>query len=202
MTSAECLKKLHKIRDVAFATVDAAGMPQVRIIDIMLSDEFGLYFLTARGKNFHRELAAEGHAAITGMDRNWMMIRLNGLVRRLDDRAWIDRMFDANQGMNEVYPGRTRDILDPFAVYAGEGEWFSLAKAPIERGSFSFGGAVSPDRGYRITGGCIECGSCAANCPESCITEGSPFVIASRNCVRCGAFREHCPAGAVEKLDA
>ena len=32
----DCLQILRDIKDVAFATVDDRGMPQVRIIDVML----------------------------------------------------------------------------------------------------------------------------------------------------------------------
>ena len=36
------------------------------VIDLMLSDEDGLYFLTARGKSFYERLTARPFAALTG----------------------------------------------------------------------------------------------------------------------------------------
>ena len=36
MTAEECIKLLREIKDVAFATVDKEGHPQVRIIDVMI----------------------------------------------------------------------------------------------------------------------------------------------------------------------
>ena len=36
MNAERCLQILREIKDVAFATVDDKGMPQIRIIDIML----------------------------------------------------------------------------------------------------------------------------------------------------------------------
>ena len=39
MTAQECLRILRDIKDVAFATVDEQGAPQVRIIDVMLVEE-------------------------------------------------------------------------------------------------------------------------------------------------------------------
>lgn len=49
---------LREIKDVAFATVDEDGEPQVRIIDVMLVDDDKLYFCTARGKDFYSQLTA------------------------------------------------------------------------------------------------------------------------------------------------
>ena len=49
MNKAQILQELRKIKDVAFATVDSEGRPQVRIIDVMLADEETIYFCTARG---------------------------------------------------------------------------------------------------------------------------------------------------------
>lgn len=63
----DCLALLRSIKDVVFATVDGDGRPQARVIDVMLSDEGGVYFCTARGKDFYRELAADGHVAVAGL---------------------------------------------------------------------------------------------------------------------------------------
>ena len=35
------------------ATIGADGRPQTRVIDMMLWDEAGVYFLTAKGKEFY-----------------------------------------------------------------------------------------------------------------------------------------------------
>ena len=51
-----------------FATVDENGRPQVRMIDVMLVEAGKLYFCTARGKDFYRQLIRDGHVAITGMN--------------------------------------------------------------------------------------------------------------------------------------
>ena len=68
MTAKECLMMLREIKDVAFATVDEDGEPQVRIIDVMLVDDDKLYFCTARGKDFYSQLTADGRVAVTGMN--------------------------------------------------------------------------------------------------------------------------------------
>lgn len=36
MNIEKCLEILREVKDVAFATVDEQGMPQVRIIDVMI----------------------------------------------------------------------------------------------------------------------------------------------------------------------
>lgn len=37
MNAQDCLQTLREIKNVSFATVDADGHPQIRIIDVMLS---------------------------------------------------------------------------------------------------------------------------------------------------------------------
>ena len=49
---------------LAFATVDGEGAPQVRNISAIHYEENALYFYTARGKDFCRELLADGRVQI------------------------------------------------------------------------------------------------------------------------------------------
>ena len=112
MTAKECLQILRDIKDVAFATVDEKGMPHARMIDVMLVEEEKLYFCTARGKNFYRQLENLPRTEITGMNREYQMVRLSGKVKRLaDQKKWIDRIFRENPSMNDVYPHDSRYIL-------------------------------------------------------------------------------------------
>lgn len=93
MTAQECLQILRNVKDVAFATTDEDGFPQVRMIDVMLVEEGKLYFCTARGKDFYRQLISSGRAAVTGLNREYQMVRVSGKVRKLSDqKAWIDRI--------------------------------------------------------------------------------------------------------------
>ena len=73
-TAADCFKILREIRDTSMATVGEDGTPRLRIIDTMLveSDNEGdrLYFLTARGKDFYKELMVNNTVAITGLNEN------------------------------------------------------------------------------------------------------------------------------------
>ena len=72
----DCLQILRDIKDVAFATVDDRGMPQVRIIDVMLVEDEKLYFCTARGKEFYHQLMVSGYTAITGMNQEYQMVQM------------------------------------------------------------------------------------------------------------------------------
>lgn len=201
MNVQDCLQTLRAIRDVSFATVDQEGHPQIRIIDVMLVQEGALYFCTSRGKDFHAQLMRDPHAAIVGMTHDFKMVRLAGEVRFITDdpRAWIDRIFDQNPSMNEVYPGQSRYVLDPFAIDNGCVEIFDLGVSPIYRQTFSLGGAPTHLQGFQITGACIGCGTCARNCPQQCITPGEPFAIAQEHCLHCGLCYENCPVQAIVK---
>lgn len=202
MTSEECLKMLREIKSAAFATVDSKGNPQVRIIDIMLVEENRLYICTARGKELYHQLVSNGRAAVTAMNPEVQMIRLNGTVRRLEDheqKEWIDRIFEANPVMNGVYPGDSRYILEAFCIEEGEMEFFDLGKKPIFRESFTLGEAQASDKGFTITKDCTECGICREVCPQQCIEEGTPYRIRQKNCLHCGLCSEKCPSGAIVK---
>ena len=88
-----------------------------------------------------------------------------------------------------------------FQIYEGGGEWFDISKKPIERASFTFGGAKNTQAGYHITDRCIGCGTCLGSCPQSCIDGGSvPFVIEQEHCLHCGNCFRDCPMGAIERL--
>ncbi|MBQ8935771.1 MAG: pyridoxamine 5'-phosphate oxidase family protein, partial [Oscillospiraceae bacterium] len=74
---------LRAMKDVAFATTAEDGTPRVRIIDVMLVEDEKLYFLTASGKDFYRELMTTGRVAITGLNKEWETVRLWGKVKNV-----------------------------------------------------------------------------------------------------------------------
>jgi uncharacterized pyridoxamine 5'-phosphate oxidase family protein/NAD-dependent dihydropyrimidine dehydrogenase PreA subunit len=201
MNAQDCLQTLREIKDVSFATVDQEGHPKIRIIDVMLVDEGALYFCTSRGKDFHAQLMRDPHVAIVGMTRDFKMVRLVGEARFVteDPHAWIDRIFDQNPSMDDMYPGQSRYVLDPFVIDNGCVEIFDLGVSPIYRQTFSLGGAPTHPQGFQITDACIGCGTCARNCPQQCITPGKPFAIAQEHCLHCGLCYENCPVQAIEK---
>lgn len=55
------------IHSVVAATADCEGHPVTRVIDIMLSDGWTIYFLAAKGKAFGDQLMNTGFIALTGM---------------------------------------------------------------------------------------------------------------------------------------
>ena len=139
MNAEKCLQILREIKDVAFATVENR-LPQVRIIDVMLVENKKLYFCTARGKNFYNQLITDGNVAVTGLNRKYQMIRLRGHAEKLDSsKKWIDRIFEANPSMNEVYPDDSRYILEAFVIDRGSIEFFDLGIKPVERQYFTLG---------------------------------------------------------------
>ena len=77
---------------------------------MMLKEEGRLFFCTARGKDFYKELLANSTVAVTGLNDKWQTVHLMGRAERLADaeqHAMIDRIFEENSLMNEVYPGDT-----------------------------------------------------------------------------------------------
>ena len=199
-TAADCFKILREIRDTSMATVGEDGTPRLRIIDTMLveSDNEGdrLYFLTARGKDFYKELMVNNTVAITGLNEKWETVRVWGKVKNVGQEL-LGKMFEENPSMINVYPGETRDILEVFCLYEGEGEYFCLATEPIEREPFSFGEGRITEKGFEITDDCIGCGTCSGSCPQKAIDEGMPYSIRQNNCLHCGRCYEHCPVQAI-----
>lgn len=199
MEAKQFLELIREVKDLAFATVAEDGRPTVRIIDVMLVEDDRLYFLTARGKEFYSQLIAQKFVAITGMTKNWEMLSLRGSVERAD-RALLERIFENNPSMNEVYPGTSRDILDVFCIKEGQGEYFDLSKTPIYRETILLGSWPEHKKGYEITDACIACGICAQVCPQQCIDAGEQYAIRQQNCLHCGLCVENCPSNAIEGI--
>lgn len=198
MNAQDCLQILREVKDVAFATVDEKGLPQVRMIDVMLVENEKLYFCTARGKDFYSQLMHDTHVAVTGMNKDYQMIRLSGTAQKLEEQKyWIDRIFEENPSMNSVYPKDSRYILEPFCVTNAEVEFFDLGKEPINRESFTIGEKKERKKGFEISEDCIGCGKCRKICPQKCINTGTPFEINQKHCLHCGLCFENCPAKAI-----
>lgn len=196
MNVQDYFEKLRDIRDTSMATTAEDGTPRVRIIDTMLVENEKLYFLTARGKDFYHELIRTGFVAVTGLNPDWETVRLWGKVKNIG-RERLDEIFEKNPSMNGVYPGDSREILEVFCLYEGEGEYFCLADHPIIRHSFAFGKPFYQSKGFVITEECMQCGTCAEVCPQEAVQESCPYEIVQKNCLHCGRCFEHCPVHAV-----
>jgi len=194
-----------EIHSTVFATLDRNGLPQTCVIDLMLADESGLYFLTAKGKSFYDRLTARPFVAVFGMKGNdtlsTVAVSVRGAVRNIGkDR--LAEIFEKNPYMEKIYPtAKSREALEVFQLYKGEGEYFDLSQLPPCRQAFSFGGEAVHDTGYRIDAEtCIGCQGCHSVCPQGCISNTIPRVIDSSHCIHCGNCFRVCPVKAVTKL--
>lgn len=198
---------VDEIHSTVFATVDQEGRPVTCAIDMMDCDENGLYFLTAKGKSLYRRLKQNVYVAFTAMKGEDTMSRVAVSVRGRAEELGPERLpalFAQNPYMAKIYPDEaSRSALTVFRICEGTGEWFDLSKMPVERASFSFGGAAESDNGYFVTGRCIGCKLCYAKCPQKCIDiTRKPAFIRQENCLHCGNCYEVCPARAVERRSA
>ena len=207
MTTQEILDILQRdIHSTVFATVDGQGLPQTCVIDLMLSDEEGLCFLTARGKSFYHRLIARPFVAVSGMKGedtlSAVAISVRGAVRSIGKER-LGEIFEKNPYMTKIYPTeKSRDALEVFQLYRGEGEYFDLSQLPPFRQSFAFGGEGLHQTGYRINGEtCIGCQGCRSVCPSGCISNTIPCVIDESHCLHCGNCFRICPVRAVEQLN-
>lgn len=192
------------IHSVIVATVDKEGLPTTRVIDMMLHDDQGLYFLTAKGKVFYEQLMAKNYISLTGMTggEGTMVkkaVSFSGKVENIGTQR-LDEIFSLNTYMSHIYPTEeSKKALEVFRIYEGQGEFFDLSTKPITRDSFTLGKETSVPHGYFITKACISCGACTESCPTDCIDMGNPYVIQEAHCLHCGNCMEVCPVEAVIK---
>lgn len=197
-----CLKKMELVGVLAFATVDQEGAPQIRNISAIHYEKDAIYFFTARGKNFCRELQEDGRVQILCYTRYKEMIRMSGkayAVAEEEQEKWRDLIFEEQPYLVNVYPGDTRDIGIIFCIDQAEVEYFNLGVNPIFRETYSLGSVTLKKKGYHITEKCIGCGKCKRVCPQRCIDEGNPYVINQNHCLHCGNCYENCPVKAIER---
>ena len=168
MDARTCLQKLQYVGVLAFATVDKEGAPQVRNISAVHYEPDTIYFFTARGKDFCRELLSDGRVQILGYTRYKEMIRLSAKAEPAPDEEqekWIRTIFEDQPYLSNVYPGDTREIGIVFVIRNAQIEYFNLGVNPIFRESYTVGKGQIAEKGYEITEKCIGCGTCMKHCP-------------------------------------
>ncbi|MDO4556006.1 MAG: 4Fe-4S binding protein, partial [Lachnospiraceae bacterium] len=187
---------------LAFATVDDTGGPQIRNISAIHYESNALYFFTARGKNFCKELMEDGRVQILAYTKYKEMIRMSGKAYPVSDEeqsVWMDKIFEEQPYLANVYPGDTRNIGIIFCIDQAQVEYFNLAVNPIFRETYAFGDVIIKEKGYRITDKCVACGKCKSVCPQNCISKGNPYKITQNHCLHCGNCFEQCPVNAIER---
>ena len=195
----------NQIHTVVMATIDDSGNPSTCAIDIMDFDEQGLYFLTAKGKNFYDRLKQNDTISLTGLQGNDTLssksITIRGKAKEIGSFC-LSTLFDKNPYMHEIYPTKeSRMALTVFKICQGNGEFFDLSVQPIFREQFSFGTYLSKKAEmFYINDDCINCKKCISVCPQKCIVyKNSQMGIMQNHCLHCGNCYNICPVKAVEK---
>ena len=190
---------VENIHSTTIATIGADGHPQTRVIDMMLYDEQGVYFLTAKGKAFYAQLMEQGYIALSAT-RDKISISLRGKIKNIGSEK-LNEIFEKNAYMQSIYPGDTRGALEVFCLYEAQGEYFDISNpSHITRDAFAIGLAKSAVPGYYVGEGCIGCKLCYSVCPQKCIDIAKkPVVIDQHHCLHCGRCAEVCSKQIIEK---
>ena len=97
---------VEEMHSTTMATIGADGHPQTRVIDMMLWDKKGVYFLTAKGKAFYAQLMEQGYVAISAT-KDKKAVSLRGRIQNIHSEK-LDEIFGKNPYMQKIYPGDTR----------------------------------------------------------------------------------------------
>ena len=188
---------VEDIHSTTVATIGADGHPQTRVIDIMLWDEKGIYFLTAKGKAFYKQLMKQKYIALSAT-KDKIAISLRGYVKNIYKEK-LNEIFEKNPYMKGIYPEDTRDALEVFWLYQADGEYFDISNpSHIVRDSIFIGKESGQKAGYAVTEKCIGCKLCYSVCPQKCINiEKVPVEINPHHCLHCGRCVEICPKKAI-----
>ena len=200
MDAQTCLQKLQYVGVLNFATVGLDGTPQVRCISAIHYEQNALYFFTARGKDFCRELLHDERVQVLAYTRYKEMIRVSAKavpVAEAEQKNYIDLIFREQPYLENVYPGKTREIGIVFVIRDMQIEYFHLGVNPIFREQYLVGNGEEKPKGYEITNHCIGCGICVKGCPQRCIKPEKPYRITQNNCLHCGNCFERCPVKAI-----
>lgn len=190
---------VEDIHSTTIATIDEKGRPLTRVIDMMLWDEKGVYFLTAKGKAFYQQLMEQKYISLSSI-KDKRSISLRGKIENIGSEK-LDEIFEKNTYMQGIYPGDTRSALEVFRLYEATGEFFDISDPTnVTRGSIVIGETEAEKSGFYVEEGCVGCGSCLEVCPQKCIDLSDiPAVIDQNHCLHCGRCAQACPVGCIVK---
>ena len=201
MENIKYLKMLTEdFHSATVATIGADGYPQTRVIDMMLYDEQGVYFLTAKGKAFYKQLTEQGFIAVSAT-KDKRAVSLRGKIQNIGSER-LNEIFEKNPYMKDIYPGDTRSALEVFRLYEAKGEYFDISDpSHVTRASIVIGEPEAEKSGYFVENNCIGCKLCYSVCPQKCIDISvKPVVIDQSRCLHCGNCVEICPQKAIRGL--
>lgn len=201
METKDYLKALvDDIHSTVVATIGKDGHPVTRCIDMMLYDDDGVYFLTAKGKEFYSQLMEQHYISLSAI-KDKRCISLAGKVESIG-KSKLNEIFAKNVYMQAIYPNDTRQALEVFRIYEADGNFFDISDpAHVTRGAFAIGKTTVQYGGYRISEECIGCGKCLSVCPQSCIDLSTVRAVIDPNrCLHCGSCVTVCLVGAVKKV--
>ncbi|MCD8397246.1 MAG: 4Fe-4S binding protein [Lachnospiraceae bacterium] len=217
---------VEEIHSATVATIGMDGHPQTRTIDmigeprmkvalrarrglrpyslreyghVMLWDENGVYFLTAKGKAFYTQLMEQKYIALSAT-KDKKSVSLRGRIRNIGSEK-LDEIFEKNTYMQAIYPSDTRSALEVFQLYEASGEYFDISDpSHVTRDSIVIGQPQAVESGYFVGEKCIGCKLCYSVCPQKCIDISTkPVVIDQSRCLHCGRCAEICPKQTIEK---
>lgn len=200
ITNIKYLKMLvEDFHSTTVATIGPDGHPQTRIIDMMYYEDTGVYFLTAKGKEFYAQLMEQKYVAISAT-KNKMAVSLRGKVKNIGKKN-LDILFEKNPYMKEIYPDDTKETLEVFQLYEAQGEYFDISNPLcIVRDAITIGSGHKVQHGYFAGENCIGCKLCYSACPQKCIdTSVKPVVIYQNHCLHCGRCATICPKQCIKK---
>ena len=191
---------VEDIHSTSVATIGTDGHPQTRIIDMMLYDEYGVYFLTAKGKAFYDQLMEQQYVAISAT-KDKKAVSLRGKIRNIGYEK-LDEIFEKNTYMQKIYPDDTRSALQVFQLYEAQGEYFDISNpSRIVRKSIVIGEVAEVKLGYYVGKDCIGCKLCYSVCPQKCIDiSKKPVEINQNHCLHCGSCAQICPKQTIKKV--
>ena len=166
---------------------------------MMYYDADGVYFLTAKGKAFYKQLMEQQYVAISAT-KDKRAVSLRGNVKNIGKKN-LTLMFEKNPYMKEIYPGDTWEALEVFQLYEAQGEYFDISNpSKIVRDTILIGKGEKIQIGYFVGQKCIGCKLCYSVCPQKCIdVSGKPVVIDQNHCLHCGRCAEICPKQCIQK---